>query len=376
MKPRFVTLTLLAFALATAPALAVTEEPGRTPMIQIALLLDTSNSMDGLIDQAKAQLWSVVNEFVTAKREGVRPEFRVALYQYGNDGLNAETGYVQQLLPLTDDLDKVSEVLFGLTTNGGSEFCGTVIDRAADNLTWSPNHNDLKAVFIAGNEPFTQGNIDFKVACKKAIGKGVVINTIFCGPYEKGVEGMWKQGALLADGVYMNIDQNQQLTHIDAPQDAEIVRLGEALNGTYIPYGTVGQAGAAAQMEQDSNAMGISRGVIVKRQVTKASAFYRNTKWDLVDALEEETVDLEDVPKEGLPEELRSLSDKELEAYVAEQSAERAKIQEKINQLNTERKKHIAAELKKRGEDDDSLGAAVIQAVRKQAEAKQFKFEE
>ena len=30
--------------------------------IKVALLLDTSNSMDGLINQAKAQLWEIVNE--------------------------------------------------------------------------------------------------------------------------------------------------------------------------------------------------------------------------------------------------------------------------------------------------------------------------
>ena len=35
--------------------------------IKVALLLDTSNSMDGLIDQAKAQLWEIVNEFSYAK---------------------------------------------------------------------------------------------------------------------------------------------------------------------------------------------------------------------------------------------------------------------------------------------------------------------
>ena len=33
-----------------------------SPEIKVALLLDTSNSMDGLIDQAKAQLWQIVNE--------------------------------------------------------------------------------------------------------------------------------------------------------------------------------------------------------------------------------------------------------------------------------------------------------------------------
>lgn len=38
--------------------------------VQIALLLDTSNSMDGLIDQARTQLWKVVNTFVDAVREG------------------------------------------------------------------------------------------------------------------------------------------------------------------------------------------------------------------------------------------------------------------------------------------------------------------
>ena len=37
--------------------------------IQVALLLDTSNSMDGLIDQAKSQLWKMVNELATTKKK-------------------------------------------------------------------------------------------------------------------------------------------------------------------------------------------------------------------------------------------------------------------------------------------------------------------
>ncbi|MBI4567205.1 MAG: VWA domain-containing protein, partial [Planctomycetes bacterium] len=80
----------------------------RAPLIQVALLLDTSNSMDGLIAQAKTHLWRIVNEFARATREGARPELKVALYEYGNDGLKVETGYVRQVAALTDDLDKVS----------------------------------------------------------------------------------------------------------------------------------------------------------------------------------------------------------------------------------------------------------------------------
>ena len=36
----------------------------------------------------------------------------------------------QEALPLTRDLDLVSKELFSLRTNGGSEFCGAVIQRA------------------------------------------------------------------------------------------------------------------------------------------------------------------------------------------------------------------------------------------------------
>jgi hypothetical protein len=39
--------------------------------IQIAILLDTSSSMDGLIDQAKTQLWKVVNTFIEAKHDRI-----------------------------------------------------------------------------------------------------------------------------------------------------------------------------------------------------------------------------------------------------------------------------------------------------------------
>ena len=58
-------------------------EPPPQPSVQIAILLDTSNSMDGLIAQAKTQLWNVVNEFVRAKKNGRPPAIQVALFEYG-----------------------------------------------------------------------------------------------------------------------------------------------------------------------------------------------------------------------------------------------------------------------------------------------------
>jgi hypothetical protein len=42
-------------------------------------LLDTSNRMEGLIDQAKTQFWGIVNSFIDAKDDGVAPFVEVAL---------------------------------------------------------------------------------------------------------------------------------------------------------------------------------------------------------------------------------------------------------------------------------------------------------
>ena len=84
--------------------------------IMLALLLDTSGSMDGLIDQAKSQLWAIVNELAAAKDEGgAQPELSIALYEYGNDGLPAGEGYLRMVTPLTTDLDEISEKLFALS---------------------------------------------------------------------------------------------------------------------------------------------------------------------------------------------------------------------------------------------------------------------
>lgn len=64
-----------------------------------------------------------------------------------------------------------------------------------------------------------------------------MVNTIFCGNYDEGIQTMWKDGADISDGKYMNIDQNAEIVHIDAPQDHEIVKLGQELNKTYIAFG-------------------------------------------------------------------------------------------------------------------------------------------
>jgi hypothetical protein len=88
---------------ATAPAIAVDRILQKKPLVQIAVLLDTSGSMSGLIDQARAELWAIVNEFIFAKRGGLDPQVQVALYEYGKSALKQDEGYIRQIVPFTTD---------------------------------------------------------------------------------------------------------------------------------------------------------------------------------------------------------------------------------------------------------------------------------
>jgi hypothetical protein len=347
--------------------------PPKGPLVQVALLLDTSNSMDGLINQARTQLWTIVNEFSRCRRDGKVPRLQVALYEYGNDRLSPGEGFIRMVLPFTDDLDKVSEKLFALTTCGGSEFCGHVIQSATRELKWSDEPGTFKAIFIAGNEPFTQGSVDYRDSCKRAIGKGIVVNTIHCGNPQDGITGMWKDGAALAEGRWMNINQDHCVAAISAPQDKQLAELSVELNVTYIPYGPAGAMSCARQEAQDKLASeNAAAGTEVQRAVAKASDNYRNAGWDLCDAVKEGKLKLDAVDAKDLPESMQKLSIDERRAYVDARVKQRAELQTKINSLNAEREKYVAEQRKQQAGAPETLDSAMLKAMREQMKEKGF----
>ncbi|MBT8235442.1 MAG: VWA domain-containing protein [Bacteroidia bacterium] len=338
--------------------------------VRIALLLDTSNSMDGLINQAKAQLWDIVNEFTYARcGNHERPRLEIALYQYGNDNLSSREGYIQQVIGFSSDLDKISERLFSLSTNGGEEYCGQVIHTSLRQLDWGSNPDDLKMIFIAGNEPFTQGKLDYRDAASQAKEKDVVVNTIFCGDYHQGIQTQWQKGALMTGGEYMAIDHNKHVVQITTPYDDIIIKLNAKLNKTYIAYGARGAYKSAAQVAQDDNAMEMEEAVAVKRAVSKSSRLYNNSSWDLVDASAERDFDLGKIDKEGLPPALRQKSEAQLEAYIKEKKKDRSEIQKKIQELNSKRKVYIAEQ---QDQQKGELENAMLNAIKRQASKKNY----
>lgn len=342
------------------------------PTIQIGILLDTSGSMNGLIDQARDQIWKIVNEVSKANKNNQDVTIQVGLFEYGKDDIPQYEGYVRMLSPLTSNLDKVSEQLFKLYTNGGEEYAGKVILESVNRFAWSDNKDDLKILIIAGNEPFTQGNVPYQEAIKKAKDNNIVVNTIFCGNRQDGINTKWAEGAYLGNGKYFNINHNDKRQYIQTPYDDRIIILGNKLNVTYVQYGnsSVRKELKENTAKQDKNSLGFSKSSYIERNLMKSKKQFAPAASDMVSSFIADEKSIDKIQEQELPSELQGKNKKEIKQYIKLKKEEREKIQKEINDLEKKREKFLSSQ--KTNKND--LGTAIIKTIRTQAENNGFKF--
>lgn len=365
-------LGLAASVMADDKARATPVAPPEHRAIDMAICLDTSGSMEQLIDAARTKIWTIVSDLGTAKP---LPTLRVALLTFGNQGNAEADGWVKVELPFTEDLDAVSKRLFELSTNGGEEYVGRVV-QAASKLAWNPDSESLRFIIVAGNESADQDQqVSFRSAVREAISAGILVNSIYCGSPTDELAPAWREAATLADGQFAAIDMQNGTIHIATPFDDRLTELSTALNTTYLPFGADGTSAWANQRDQDALATSVNTAVAAQRCMTKGSGIYSNSQWDLVDACEDSTLKLEDIPDAELPEAMRGKTLEEKRAIIAASKAKRAELQKQVNELGVEREKFVQAELAKQNVDaSKSFDLALRAAIRGQASAKGFTF--
>jgi hypothetical protein len=320
------------------------QRPTNVKRVDLAIALDTSGSMSGLINSARQKLWDIVN-FVARKHK--KAELRVGLLTYGSGGTE-EDGYVIVQHDLTRDLDAIYDTLFGLRTSGGTEYVGRVVHRGTRELSWNRSSSTLRVIFVAGNESADQ---DRRVPVRRAVSlarrKGIFVNAIFCGNRSSSIASGWRQVASRGHGVFAAIDHNHGTVNVATPYDGKIQRLSGALNATYVAYGRAGHRRAELQKKQDANAARTHAAAGASRAVAKASRLYRNDNWDLVDA--RKAGKLKEVSGEELPAQLRGKSKQEINAYLDRMEAKRSRLRKEIQQLAAKRKRYIKQQIARRG---------------------------
>jgi hypothetical protein len=345
------------------------------PPVDLAICLDTSGSMENLIESTKQHIWSVVNELALARPQ---PRLRVALLTFGNEAHSPDAGWVRVDTDLTDDLDLLSERLFALTTSGGTELVGRVLKRARDDLSWSREPGALKLVVVAGNESADQDReVRFADACAALIGDDILVNALYCGAPGHADALGWSAVARRADGRFFAIDTASAPAYVETPFDERLMELSRDLNETYIPIGDAGGRAWANQTAQDENARKMNGANGAGRAQVKAGANYV-CAWDLVDVVaRDESFDVAALEAADLPETMRKMTAAERRDFIAKMAQERARIQKLVAEASRQRAEFVAAETAKSAHaGQHTFATALLSAIRDQAAAKGFHFVE
>lgn len=351
--------------LSTATPLSVTvPSPEGQTDVQIALLLDTSSSMDGLIQQARTQLWDIVAELQTDDKDQPRT-VSVALYQYGNNRLTRDSGFIERLSELTTELDAVSVKLHALSTSGGKEYAPTAILKAVEELNWSEDDSVERVIVIAGNEGFNQGDVAAERAMKKAASKGIKVLPIFCangGATSTGLAS-WKRAAQLAQTELDTIDPDKVVVELETPYDAKIVEKYKELQETRLTYGDQAYVNEVESVSSAAN--GYVAGQSTAVQASRAVAQTRQGYQQDLTADYGTKVDIERLQPAQLPSQLRGLSKDQQVEVIQQYQVKRAQLEGEIEGL---RKKRTAAKkgmrVENAGMPAPSLGGSVKAKLR------------
>ncbi len=339
------------------------------PQIDVAFLLDTTGSMDHLIQGAKVKIWSIAKEMLDAK---VAPDLRMALIGYRDRG----DAYVTRSFDLTDDIDRIYGELLKFEADGGGdrpESVNQALDDAINGLSWDRGGSVYRVVFLVGDSPPKmnyQDDIKYPVTASLAAERDIVINTVLAGG--AGDTGqIWREIARLAQGRFVSIPQTGNMQIIETPFDQDIQSLNQRLNGTALPYGK--------RVQQDEVRQKLGRTAAAPSSVIADKSAYFKSKGaseeivtgrgELINDLAEGRVTLEELEPEALPTDLQGLSPEARELAIAEKTKERDALRRKINILVTKRDIYIKKELAKQGESD-SFDGEVGAIIREQGSAK------
>jgi Mg-chelatase subunit ChlD len=360
-------LTLIGFVRADDAPVA---RPADKPAIEVCFVLDTTGSMSGLIEGAKAKIWAIANEII---RTEPKPNVKIALIGYRDRG----DQYITRVFDMTDDIDLVFKNLQDFKADGGGdgpESVNQALHEAVEKIKWSEGRNVTKIVFLVGDAPphmDYENDVRYPEVCKLAMKKDLIINTVQCGNMS-GTGEIWQEIARLAEGSYVAIPQTGGMVVMATPFDEDLAKLNVAMNATVFAWGDVRQqrevAGKLELAESAPAAVAADR-----MSFNLASAKALQGRGDLIDDLRDGVVKLEDIKKDQLPENLQKMSPEELKAHLDKQAAERNEIQKKVAELSKKRQDFIAAETKRLAAETgmtDSFDAKVSEIVREQASRK------
>ncbi|HUO82300.1 MAG TPA: vWA domain-containing protein [Gammaproteobacteria bacterium] len=342
------------------------------PMVEVVFVLDTTGSMEGLIQAAKDKIWSIATTMASAQPA---PRIRMGLVGYRDRG----DQYVTRTVDLSEDLDSVYAALMDFQAGGGGdtpESVNQALHEAIHGISWSQGRNAYKVVFLVGDAPphmDYQDDVPYPQSLADARQAGIVVNTIQCGQMGETVEP-WQHIAQLGQGRFFQVEQAGGAVAIATPFDRELAELSAALDATRLYYGS-GEEQAMMRMKvaaTDKMHAAASDESRARRAAFNASAAGEANllgSKELVDDVASGRVDLDAIEEEALPAPLQPMAPEARKELIAESARKREALRRQIGDLSQERDEYVAKKLAEAGGTEHSLDQKIYEAVKEQAEA-------
>ena len=351
--------------------LSATTAPTRQskPRIEVCFVLDTTGSMGGLLEGAKQKIWSIANEMISAQPT---PELKLGLIGYRDRG----DDYVVKSFSLTDDIDAIYGHLREFQAGGGGDAPESVNEALAEaihKMPWSSDKKVLKIIFLVGDAPphmdYPNGP-KYPDLCREAAKKDLIINTIQCGEMAE-TKPIWQEIAKLSEGSYVGISQSGNVAVISTPMDNELSRLNERIGTTLIPYGDSklqAEVHAKYAMAASAPVSAMADRLSYNSKTGKAV----QGRGELVDALNDKRLKVEEIDQKQLPTELQKLDRGELQKRIAKARDERADLQKQIVDVSKKREAYIQSENKRLAAEGkgDAFDQKVTETLHTQAAKK------
>jgi Mg-chelatase subunit ChlD len=342
-----------------APSQAAPAPVYRKPEVEVVFCLDTTGSMSGMIDAAKTKIWAICNQFLSGRPT---PELKVGLVAFRDKG----DEYITRVYDLRDDLDAVySDLVTFVATGGGDtpESVNQALDDSVNKIKWSTDKKTLRIIFLVGDAPPHMDypdDVKYPITCKKAVEKGILINTVQCGN-DADCTKYWKDICEKGGGAYVAIPLGGGVRVTTTPLDKQLSEINSELIKNTLVFGD--------QKKKEVDGKKLQTAASLPEAVAADRACYlakegRAARYDLLDSIRAGIVKLDALRVEELPTEMQKMNAQERREHLDKIARVRATLLRKAQDLDRQRNKYVAKALE---ENKDSFDRQVIDILRKQA---------
>lgn len=373
---------LTATAVALAPVIRPQAQPhlpvqtvqplapdGQRPVIDALFVLDTTGSMGGLIETAKAKIWSIASTLAAGQPA---PAIRMGLVAYRDRG----DDYVTRVVDLSDDLDAIHAALAGLAAQGGGdgpEDVNQALHDAVHRISWSQDPGAYKVIFLVGDAPphtDYPNQIQYPEILTEAGRRGIRVNAIQCGDLGATTDE-WQRIAQLGRGSYFRVEQAGGAVAIATPYDEQMARLSARLDETRIYYGS---AKERAERDEEVAAVREVQAAAAPAVLARRAGFLASdsgkaslaAKQELVEEVTSGRVDLNALPAEQLPAPLAALAPEARKALIDQKAGEREALRRQIHDLAETRGRYLRDQVEAAGGAEASLDHQLYETVKAQ----------